>query len=377
MSISEGLLRIANQLAKYEDYDSSKLDALEKAAKTIGKAWSGSSLGYHSRVYYADFQPPPPGATFNAQWGLAFQDGPGVGPLAMDTRGDWREYDSDYVVQLIYRQAGNLSTDWWVADLKEATDAFEKTQQSALSCVHANYALELENDKFLHRLVTNIESSKIVLKSSSINALMPQGEIVTSDHRALAEGHKNPPHIEILAHILAVKQSFESCKDLKRQIVNLANHIQNLEKSTMQENRIGTKIFIGHGRSPYWREFKDFISESLGLSWDEFNRVPIAGVTNIERLTQMLDQASMAFLVMTAEDEQPDGTLRARENVIHEAGLFQGRLGFKKAIILLEKGCEEFSNIEGLGQIRFPKGDISAIFEEVRQVLEREGIIEN
>ena len=50
----------------------------------------------------------------------------------------------------------------------------------------------------------------------------------------------------------------------------------------------------------------------------------------------------MAFLVMTAEDEQPDGTLRARDNVIHEAGLFQDRLGFKRAIILLEEGCEEF-----------------------------------
>ena len=51
----------------------------------------------------------------------------------------------------------------------------------------------------------------------------------------------------------------------------------------------------------------------------------------------------MAFLVLTAEDEQTDGTLHARENVIHEAGLFQGRLGFEKAIILLEEGCQEFS----------------------------------
>jgi predicted nucleotide-binding protein len=43
-------------------------------------------------------------------------------------------------------------------------------------------------------------------------------------------------------------------------------------------------------------------------------------------------------------------------NVVHEAGLFQGRLGFERAIILLEEGCKSFSNIEGLGQIRFPKG---------------------
>ena len=138
----------------------------------------------------------------------------------------------------------------------------------------------------------------------------------------------------------------------------------------------GTKVFIGHGRSPDWRELKEFIQERLQLPYEEFNRVTPAGLATPNRLTEMLDQACMAFLVMTAEDEQTDGTLHARENVIHEAGLFQGRLGFKRAIILLEEGCEEFSNIHGLGQIPFSKGKISAAFEGVRQVLEREGIIQ-
>lgn len=137
----------------------------------------------------------------------------------------------------------------------------------------------------------------------------------------------------------------------------------------------GTKIFIGHGRSPDWRELKEFIQERLQLPYEEFNRVTPAGLTTPHRLTEMLDQACMAFLVMTAEDEQTDGTLHARENVIHEAGLFQGRLGFKRAIILLEEGCKEFSNIHGLGQIRFSKGKIKSAFDEVRQVLEREEII--
>jgi predicted nucleotide-binding protein len=67
--------------------------------------------------------------------------------------------------------------------------------------------------------------------------------------------------------------------------------------------------------------------------------------------------------------------VRARENVVHEVGLFQGRLGFTRAIVLLEEGCEEFSNIHGLGQLRFPKGSISAKFEDIRAVLEREGLI--
>lgn len=77
------------------------------------------------------------------------------------------------------------------------------------------------------------------------------------------------------------------------------------------------------------------------------------------------------------KDEQVDGKLHARMNVIHEVGLFQGRLGFTKAIVLLEESCEEFSNIQGLGQIRFPKNNIAAAFEEIRLVLEREGLLSN
>jgi predicted nucleotide-binding protein len=78
---------------------------------------------------------------------------------------------------------------------------------------------------------------------------------------------------------------------------------------------------------------------------------------------------------LTAEDETAEGVKQARQNVVHEVGLFQGRLGFERAIILLEDGCAEFSNIVGVTQIRFPKGDILAKSEEVRRVLEREGII--
>jgi predicted nucleotide-binding protein len=137
----------------------------------------------------------------------------------------------------------------------------------------------------------------------------------------------------------------------------------------------GDRIFIGHGRAPYWKELKEFITDRLGLPWEEFNRESAAGFTTKERLEQMLDNAIFAFLILGAEDEDHDGTLHARLNVIHELGLFQGRLGFEKAIILLEDGCAEFSNIHGLTQIRFPKGNLRFAFEEIRMVLEREGVL--
>jgi predicted nucleotide-binding protein len=135
------------------------------------------------------------------------------------------------------------------------------------------------------------------------------------------------------------------------------------------------RVFIGHGGSPAWRELKDFLHDRLHLDWEEFNRVSAAGLWTGDRLNTMLSNSSMAFLIFTAEDEHADGSNHARENVIHEAGLFQGRLGFPRAIVLLEDGCEEFSNIHGLGQIRFPRGNMAAKFEEIRSVLERERLI--
>ena len=151
-----------------------------------------------------------------------------------------------------------------------------------------------------------------------------------------------------------------------------ANGLDERQKMTTA----GQKIFIGHGHSPVWRELKDFLQDRLHLTIDEFNSVSTAGVATSNRLEEMLYNAAFAFLILTAEDEQADATLRARENVVHEAGLFQGRLGFKKAILLLEETCDKFSNAHGLGYIPFPPGNIKAAFEQVREVLEREKVID-
>jgi predicted nucleotide-binding protein len=367
MIISKKLFQIASDLEKYDDWQSADVDGFTEAANKIGRAWSGSWLGYHSRVYYENFKPPPPGAAFSQEWGFkdAFSSG---------TRGDWREYSFDDVVELIENEAGNPNFDDLVAEGKKVEELFEDSKSTALSLIHTN--LKIEDDKFLQSLVEKIESGRIFTQSDFVNANCPSGKFMSRDTIAIEKGIVTPPHVAVLAKAFALAQPFSACASLKKNILKLSSHIENIENRKTTEERIGVNVFIGHGRSPFWRELKDFVNDRLHLPWDEFNRVPVAGVTNITRLSQMLDQACIAFLVMTAEDEQVDGNLHARMNVIHEVGLFQGRLGFGRAIVLLEEGCQEFSNIQGLGQIRFPKGNISAIFEDVRQVLEREGIVE-
>jgi hypothetical protein len=60
-------------------------------------------------------------------------------------------------------------------------------------------------------------------------------------------------------------------------------------RNKVAADRVGTNVFIGHGRAAAWRELKDFVQDRLGRPWDEFNRVPVAGITNIAQLSEMLE----------------------------------------------------------------------------------------
>jgi hypothetical protein len=136
-----------------------------------------------------------------------------------------------------------------------------------------------------------------------------------------------------------------------------------------------TSVFIGHGKRKDWEQVRNHLIK-LGLEVDEFNGYPTAGITTVDRLTHMLDKACFAILVMTAEDKQADGHVNARQNVVHEIGLFQGKLGFEKSIIVMEKGVGRFSNIDGLTYIPYAKGNIAQVFPEIERALLRERVIQ-
>ena len=87
---------------------------------------------------------------------------------------------------------------------------------------------------------------------------------------------------------------------------------------------------------------------------------------------EMLRQSTFAILVMTGDDETRDGVVQPRLNVVHEAGLFHGKLGFNRAVMLVEDGVEGFSNIHVIAQIRFSVGHIKESFGDVLATINRE-----
>lgn len=365
--LAQNLKETASQLDS--DDINRPLRALENAAERIARSFSGSWQGYHSRVYHADFSPPSPGEHFSQEWGLI-----DMSVTSLGSRGDWREYDADYVKEHIRELAGTPDLSIASKAAESASKTFDYAKSQILSVLHNE--LDEHSDSFLEKLKVDIEKLTPLPSSKFVQYLAPKGQIMTRDMVVVGQGVQIPPHISIIAEINSIRNVFVICNTARDIATKAASHLERKAGRRKATERVGTNVFIGHGRSPIWRDLKDFIQDRLNLPWDEFNRVPAAGVTNIARLSEMLDAAAIGFLVMTAEDERADGGLQARMNVVHEAGLFQGRLGFSRAIVMLEEGCEQFSNIDGLGQIRFPRGNISSVFEHIRQVLEREGLIE-
>ena len=142
-----------------------------------------------------------------------------------------------------------------------------------------------------------------------------------------------------------------------------------IERETLTKK---PNVFLGHGRSQQWRDLKDHLQDQHNYEVIAYETGARAGHAVRDILEEMLKTSDFALLVMTGEDETSALDLNPRMNVVHELGLFQGRLGFHRAIVLLEKGTKEFTNINGVHQIRYAKGNIKETFGDVLATLRRE-----
>lgn len=349
------------------ELDAAALVALETAAEQVDRSWSKSSLGYQANVYYEGFKVPPPGAMFSREWG--FQG------VFQGTVGDWQPYEPRHVVAHVEKLAGNPQ----LGPSRAASDDVHAAVQSLIERARSLAArIPPPHDAYLDENLKELQKVALPTVEMLAAALRntTSGQFIIRDMQAADGGWQSSGHHVVLANVMHIRVPYSAAKWLAQVCEKLARHLEAFESGAgASVIQLGSKIFIGHGGSS-----KEYLNlgvwlTDLGFEWEVFDRKPTAGLSTKERLAEMLDNAEMAFLLLTPEDENALGEMEARSNVIHEVGLFQGRLGFTKAIVLLEEGCEEFSNILGLGQIRYPRGNVKAAFEEIRQVMQREGLL--
>jgi predicted nucleotide-binding protein len=193
----------------------------------------------------------------------------------------------------------------------------------------------------------------------------------TGDHFYIppSQASRNDKTVKDL-NILITRLSTLSPIDFQDEV----SKIKPSKKSSLQKTGA---IFVGHGRSQLWARLLLFLKEDLDLDVEilcyESESHTSDHIGNI--IDDFLEKATFAIIIMTAEDVMEDLKRRARQNVVHETGLFQGRLGFENVVVLRQDETEEFSNNAGMQYIPFVGENIEQTFYELQRKLKKNGFI--
>lgn len=202
----------------------------------------------------------------------------------------------------------------------------------------------------------------------SIEHLFPiYNSLVSGIKEANPDLFSDVPNLEIPKSIgVSMNGPLYEKQDIEPLINNLDFILELQSNSRIGENVLEVekkkKIFISHGRSVEWYRVQVYIEKDLNIPSLELAQEPNLGRTVLQKLNEEAEKCSVAVIVMTGDDMADEGEIRARENVMHEIGFFQGKYGLRNVVLLHEAGVNIPSNIDGLVYIGFQKDTIDATF---------------
>jgi sugar/nucleoside kinase (ribokinase family) len=153
-----------------------------------------------------------------------------------------------------------------------------------------------------------------------------------------------------------------------RDFAAIANQFVAGQEAERRGDAIPRGVFVAHGGNPQWRAVKAFVEDEMRLPVHSFE-TGVWGSTQVtEALDDLLARCGFAVCVLTAEDLAADGQWRARQNVVHEVGLFQGRYGFDRVILLVEEGVRSVPRTAEPFTVTFPRNGIDTVFWRLRRM---------
>jgi hypothetical protein len=188
-----------------------KCAAVTKAAEAIAQSWSGSSMGYHSELYYRNFERLPLGAEFSPEWG-------GIHGIPAG----WQKRSSDEVKAHIEKLTAVS-----VADIEKGAEtalseakALRSEMVTEISGLHTYPGLEQEK-----KLLSELEKFKWgITINEYMDANMPK-TYMSRDSEAVYQGVKVSAHLyyagvafEKNSECIAIQSFFKAATRLLRQI---------------------------------------------------------------------------------------------------------------------------------------------------------------
>jgi len=149
---------------------------------------------------------------------------------------------------------------------------------------------------------------------------------------------------------------------------NIARHFITRRETERRGEAVPRGVFVAHGGNPQWRAVKAFVEDDIRLPVYSFESGVWGGTQVTDALDDLLERCGFAVCVLTAEDLSVDGEWRARQNVVHEVGLFQGRYGFDRVILLVEDGVRSVPRTADPFTVPFPRNRIDTAFWRLRHM---------
>jgi sugar/nucleoside kinase (ribokinase family) len=134
-------------------------------------------------------------------------------------------------------------------------------------------------------------------------------------------------------------------------------------------------VFIVHDESPHLQTVKEFLTHACRLPVYELSSLRLNGANVTESMREHVARCSFAVCLLSTRKTMVGKQAQTDQNIVYQAGLFQGRYGFGRVALLVEEGCDTFSNIAGLIRMDFPYGQVDSTFIELERMLKREGLM--
>ena len=131
-------------------------------------------------------------------------------------------------------------------------------------------------------------------------------------------------------------------------------------------------VFVIHGRDElYLRRLRELLDERWRLKPIVMRWEPGKGRTLIEKFEEEAQKAGFAFALMTPDDlvRVAEGDYaQARPNVAFELGWFYGRLGRSNVCILMKRGTQIHSDLDGISRIQFDESVEEKVLDIEREL---------
>lgn len=141
-------------------------------------------------------------------------------------------------------------------------------------------------------------------------------------------------------------------ENVSSDVSGISDEAKSVEKKVNSTRK--RKVFIVHGHNEALKQEVARMVEKQGLEAIILSEQANQGKTIIEKIEENAD-VDAAICLFTGDDygrakdtEAEENKLRARQNVVFEAGYFMGKLGRKNVIIVADKNLELPSDMQGV-----------------------------